>query len=141
MNHVQIAWVERVDPINPDEIRRSTRGSRGRDIRPDSVLAFFCAATSLSPLSLSGSKPPMPMLSALGAYTRTVTFPSGLTSGETKLGFGLFRAARQAVSHPSSAPMGFPCAKTSDARASAKAESTTINRSFIALLPASDRAE
>src|SRR5262245_23917618 len=42
MNHVQIAWVERVDPINPDKIRISTTGSRGRDIRPDSVLAFFC---------------------------------------------------------------------------------------------------
>src|SRR4051794_34859915 len=74
------------------------------------------------------------MLFALGAYTRTVTLPSALTSGEMNLGFGLFRAARQRVLHPSSAPTGFPCAKTSDAHASAKVESTTTHKAFIALL-------
>src|SRR4051812_15715018 len=74
------------------------------------------------------------MLFALGAYTRTVTLPSALTSGEMNLGFGLFRAARQRVLHPSSAPTGFPCAKTSDAHASAKVESITTHKAFIALL-------
>src|SRR5918994_4723019 len=75
------------------------------------------------------------MLSAFGANTRTVTLPSRLTSGETNFGLGLLRAARQAVSQPSSAPAGLPCARTSGAEARASAAIAMNHCAFMAFLP------